>query len=479
MDLISSGNDDLDAVLGGGFTPGSLVVVAGSPGTGKTILAQQLVFANATEDRPGLYYTTLSEPHSKLVKHLESFDFFRREALGSAVHFLHITEMLQGVGTGERGVEALLDEVVGQAFERTPSFVVIDSSKALHHFADQDRLRETIFSLAATVSHTGAVLVLVGEYTADELDTSPEFAVADGIIHLGVDKRGPSEQRWLRVVKLRGRNYLSGQHTYRIGTGGYDLFPRLETVAPSRPAHQEGRHRFGIDMVDAMTDGGLPVGQGTMLMGPSGCGKTLLALEFTSAGVKSGERCLYVSLEENRDELLQKSRSFGFELDEAVDRGDLEMLFVPPMELEIDQLGGELERCIRELQPDRIVLDGLAEVNVAARRFERFPSYLWALMSTLRAEGASVVFTYEVAAIGGVTQLDSMSYLFHNVVVLRYMERGSELGRVLNVLKMRSSGHAKGLLQFEIGDSGIMPVGQPGDVSATLGWTVIGTPTGE
>ncbi len=84
MERLATGIEELDLVLDGGLSPGSLVVLAGAPGTGKTILAQQICFASATPDRKAIYYTTLSEPHSKLVKHLEPFSFFDAERAGRA-----------------------------------------------------------------------------------------------------------------------------------------------------------------------------------------------------------------------------------------------------------------------------------------------------------------------------------------------------------------------------------------------------------
>ena len=79
---LATGVPGLDVVLGGGLEPGSVTVLAGAPGTGKTILAQQICFANATREHRAIYYTTLSEPHSKLVRHLEQFDFFDRRGVG-------------------------------------------------------------------------------------------------------------------------------------------------------------------------------------------------------------------------------------------------------------------------------------------------------------------------------------------------------------------------------------------------------------
>ncbi|MGH3026857.1 MAG: RAD55 family ATPase, partial [Gaiellaceae bacterium] len=63
----TTGIPNLDLVLDGGLPGGSLVVLAGGPGTGKTILSQQICFANATPEHPAIFYTTFAEPHAKLI----------------------------------------------------------------------------------------------------------------------------------------------------------------------------------------------------------------------------------------------------------------------------------------------------------------------------------------------------------------------------------------------------------------------------
>src|SRR3954452_17440230 len=99
----TSGDRGLDLVAGGGFPAGALVILAGPPGSGKTILAQQMCFANATSERPALYYTTWSEPHDKLVRHLTPFTFFDGDALGDRLEFVHLADLVSDDAHGLTG----------------------------------------------------------------------------------------------------------------------------------------------------------------------------------------------------------------------------------------------------------------------------------------------------------------------------------------------------------------------------------------
>jgi len=335
MNRLPTGAAGLDDVLDGGLPAGSLVIVAGPPGSGKTILAQQICFANATSERRALYYTTWSEPHDKLIRHLEPFSFFDADALGDRVEFLHLAELMASDGAG---LDAVAEEILRHSFATRPAVIVIDSSKALHDLVDPGLLRRAIYDLASRVAHSDAVLIFVGEYSPGDTRTQPEFAVADGILQLENEANGPVDRRWLRVLKLRGGQTSSGQHSVHLTHNGFEVFPRLESAVPRQVVTPTGRAGFGDPHLDAAIGGGIPCGDATLIAGPSGVGKTLLALAFIAEGVARGERCLHISFQETETQVREKAQAAGWDWSTVPDE-QLVTKQIAPVELDLDEVG--------------------------------------------------------------------------------------------------------------------------------------------
>jgi len=468
METLTTGDTGLDLVVGGGLPIGALIIIAGPPGSGKTILAQQICFANATDSRKAVYYTTWSEPHEKMVRHLEPFEFFDVDALGERVEFLHLADFVGADGSD--GLSAAGDEILRQSFETNPTIIVIDSSKALHDVVEPGQFRRAIYELASKVAHTNAVLILVGEYDAADTRSEPEFAVADGILQLENEAHGPIDRRWLRVSKMRGAEVAAGQHSFAIGSGGLEVFPRLETALPRPVRTPTGRASFGLEKLDDAIGGGIPRGDPTLLIGPSGVGKTLLALRFLAAGLELDERCLHISFQETEDQVKEKAASAGWDWS-AEDR--LIVRHIPPVEVDLDEVGALIRTELAGGDVRRVVVDSLAELAFAARETERLPAYVWALGGFVRAAGGTSIFTNELAALGRGADLGGLSFLFNNVFFLRYVEIQSELRRGLNVLKMRQSDHEKGLLAFEIGSNGLTFGERIEGLTGMLGWSAL------
>src|SRR5713101_8350024 len=170
---LTTGNRELDDILEGGIPENSLNIIMGEPGSGKTTLAEEFIFANAADERrPILYLTTLSEPLDKVIKYLQQFRFF-------------------------------------------------DLAKSTHE------MRLMLHEVAGLLAAYNTTVLLVGEYRHEDIATSPEFAVADGIIELARNALGTRDERYLRVFKLRGSSYRQGFHAFDITAAGVEVYPRL------------------------------------------------------------------------------------------------------------------------------------------------------------------------------------------------------------------------------------------------------------
>lgn len=462
----------LDLVLNGGLEPGSVMVVAGAPGTGKTILAQQICFATATAEHRCVYYTTVSEPHTKLVRHLEPFSFFDQAALGARVEHIHLGDFLRPVR--QDGLQPLVAEVVRKTLAEEPAVVVIDSAKMLRDFVDERDLRGALYDLIARLSHTRTVLLLLGEYTPEELRSDVEFSLADSIIQLEYQPREPVDRRWLRVIKMRGGSPRPGKHTFRIDTGGIEVFPRIETLIPAGATPTTGRVRSGIPGLDELMTGGTKTGDATLLMGPSGVGKTIFGLRWIAQELEQGEHCLYVTFQDTADQLTGMAGAFGWDLGSARASGQLLISHVPMGDLDLDVLANAVREDLAAHPVVRVVIDSLAELVFAARETERFPAYMRSLVGLVRAAGSSSLVTSETTAHEMNAQsLDGLMFLFDNVIEMRYIEEGSRIGRALNIIKMRNSPHEMTLNSFEITTDGLEIGGALEGVTGRLGWSAL------
>ena len=480
MTRISTGLPDLDLVLGGGLVPGSVIVVAGEPGTGKTILAQQICFLNATGDLKSIYYTTISEPHAKLVEHLGQFAFFTRAALGTNVEYIHLGDLLRTDDPSQTGLGRLVSEIARKAQEDRPGFVVLDSIRMLRDLFTANEIRAALYDLGSRVAQSGAVLFLIGEDAAHEMQSGPEFALADGILQLVYEPREPLDRRWLRVIKMRGVSHREGKHTFHITADGLKLFPRIETLLPTDMPVFSGRIDSGIPGLDELMGSGIPAGDATLVMGPSGAGKTIFSLRYVGEGLVQDERCLYITFQDTADQLVGMAAGFGWDFQEARAGGHLTIEHVPMGTLDLDVLVSVIRHHLGHGQIQRVVIDSLAEMVFAAREGDRFPAYLRSLNGLIRSFGASLLVTSETTTLGPTEEpLSGLMFLFHNVIQIRYVEQHAAVGRVINILKMRNSPHSNGIYLYTITPRGLAIGERLEGVSGVLGWSVLSQPTGQ
>src|SRR5262249_30361550 len=237
---IKTGCEGLDQVLHGGFPANSLNVVMGAPGSGKTIMVQQIAFTNATTERPALYLTTLSEPLEKFFANSQMNGYFDPSKVGDSVFYEDLGQVVR-----EQGYRTLPD-VIGELLGRyRPRVLVIDSFKSLTELAhDIQEHRTVLFDCASLLANFDCTTFLVGEWSLDMMTELPAFAIADSILWLERRTLTSGQQRFLRVEKFRGSASIPGIHAFSISQNGLDVFPRLLTpaVSPAYPVNIQRLH---------------------------------------------------------------------------------------------------------------------------------------------------------------------------------------------------------------------------------------------
>jgi circadian clock protein KaiC len=448
---IETGNRQADQILGGGFPANSINVVMGQPGTGKTIFAEQLLYHNAGSERPVIYVTTLSESMSKVVSYVQRFDFFDDRLLGSSIQYDDISRLLT-----TNGPAALVPWLADVIKTRLPRIIIIDSFRAIHDLATSpSEMRRLIAELGGLLGAFEVTTFLLGEYTSGDIDRFPEFALADGIIELARQPLTKRDERLFRVLKLRGSAYKEGQHAFRITASGIELYPRLVTPrVPEGYSPRLERIKTGVPGLDDMLDGGLWLGSATLLVGPTGSGKTTLGLQFALEGIREAQASLYVNFQENPAQLGRSINGLGMTPQEARSRG-LHLMYVSPVELQIDSIIGEVFELVRSGAIQRVVIDAVGDLAAAAYDPQRLHDYIYSFVQHLAVNGITSVLTFESGdAYTGTAQHEArFSYMSDNVIVIG-LGGEHKIKRTIRVVKTRNSAHDHRVRTLEIGEKG-------------------------
>jgi circadian clock protein KaiC len=427
---LTTGNPRLDDVLGGGLVRNAITLVVGAPGSGKTILAEQCLFANATLERPALYLATVSEPLDKLLRYGQSMRFFDAKQVGRSVFYDDLGSALH-----DEGLAGTLERIDALVKEHHPGLVIIDSFKALKAFAaDEADFRRFLQDLSGPFTALAISSLWVGEYSTDDAVQSPEFAVADAVIGLATKHTAERSSRYLTVVKLRGSPFASGDHSYRLSSDGLTVFPRLADIRDETP-YDIGYERVstGIPALDQALGDGFWPGSATLVAGPSGAGKTLMGLHFLYAGAERGEPGILLTLQESRTQLSWIVDGFGWSLD----HDQISVMDRSPVDLHIDELVYELLELIETTGARRVVLDSLGDLMLAAPDDLRFREFVHSLIRRCARAGISLLLTLESPELFRISRLSElgMSHLSDNVVLLQHVRDRSTMKRALTVLK--------------------------------------------
>jgi circadian clock protein KaiC len=466
---LSTGINELDQILGGGFPRRRLFLIEGAPGTGKTTLALQFLIAGAKDGEAGLYVTFS-----------ESDDEVRSVARSHHWDLTGITlQELSALGDRQRSQEPYTvfqpadvelsettQRVIDQVKSLNPKRVVVDSLSEIRLVArDPLRYRRQILALKEILTSCDCTVLFLEDHTLNDPDLLLQ-SVAHGVVLL---EKTQSEyggvRRKLQVTKMRGGPTFEGLHDFVIRPGGLQVFQRL--VAGEAPSlttvpKESPVLRTGNDELDSLVGGGVHWGTGLVLVGPAGTGKSTVGIQIINAAAAEGHKVSAFLFDEARLTYTQRAKNVSLDLTPHLTSGLLQIHQIDPNEMSPGEFAYRVRKQVEDQGVRVVVIDSL-NGYLTAMTSERFLlAQLHELLAYLQTHNVLTVMT--TAQHGMLNTADTTSfeltYLADLVIYLRYFEAGGQVLKAISVIKNRLSAHETSIREFRITNDGIS-IGAP------------------
>lgn len=450
---IETGVRNLDELFHGGLPKGSVIVVGGPPGSGKTILTQQICFHTASAKQRVLYFSTLSEPTAKTLRYLSQLSFFDARKLDAGgIQFIDL-----GVILRTQGLEEASKLIMEHVKKVKPAIVIIDSFKVFDDLAkSKEELRKFGYELAVSLMAWEATTLLLGEYGPNDINTNPLFSIIDGLLLVTQREQSGEQQRFIQIMKLRGTAHSRDEHSFVITSNGVEVFAPRVTIQREDRGPGAARCKTGVSKLDDLLGDGIPRGSSLLIAGVAGTGKTVLLLEFLYRGAKAGEKGIIFSFEETTERLLAAARGLGWDLDQEIDRGMVEIVFIPQPDILVEGHLLMMRDRVEAMKAQRVAIDSVSVFLHKVKDPQIDREKVFQLASVIQNAQAVGFFATDIPY--GANQLSRFGVeetVVDGIILLTSTEEGLERQRYIEVYKLRNTAHLKGRHNMVIGAGGI------------------------
>jgi len=453
----------LDQILEGGLPEGRITAVVGGPGSGKTLIGLEFAYRSALAGEPCLL-VSFEERASELRRNALAigWDLKPLEDAGK----LFLIDSRPGpdvVRTGNYNLSGLLAILNGKAEAVGARRLVIDSMDViLRIFEDSTLQQDQLYQLTDWLNKKAISAILTARMISDTNKFSShrflEFA-ADCLIKMESRVEGQITTRRLRVVKYRGSSYGSNQYPCIISQGGLFLLP-ISTMGLNQSALREPISS-GRPEIDQVLGGGYRRASSILVTGGAGTGKTTLLSTFVEAACRGGEKVLFINFEESAEAMMSAMLSINIDLGPFFRDGTLQMITAMPESMGAEEHFFRAFKAIEQFSPDHIVVDAISATLRIGKPQAAF-EYVMRLISTCKERGiTSLMSNQGTSRAINMEQISNMgiSSLVDTVLLLRYVDKYTEIGRLLLVVKSRGMAHSNQYNEFRITDHGISLLG--------------------
>ncbi|WP_324736376.1 ATPase domain-containing protein [Thermococcus sp. SY098] len=440
-----------ETIIREGFPEGSLIIVAGEPGTGKTIFTSTIIHNGLEKFGEKGMYISLSETKEDFYDEMKrlGMDFEKYEKSG-LFRFMDLVTVTPDVI--EKEIELIMKEIL--SFR--PKRIVIDSITALTQLLGTEKTRIFLHTtLGRFIKSFGAVAFLIAEKPLgkETIGHGVEEFVVDGVIVLKYISLGEVRRRVMEIPKMRKRSIEKSQYEYVITDRGIEFLAIPDLIRGEEDASEE-KVSTGIKELDAILDGGVYRGSITLIVGMTGTGKTTFGLHFAIANALQGRKAIYISFEESVGQLKRAARRYGMPVDEVLDKTLKMFSWVPEAKTPVHTFL-KIREIIDEHMPEVLVIDSLTSLREHMNEIE-LEKMLRYLSLIIKQHKVATYITLNAETDFETVPFTKASTLSDNIIGLKYVIKNELIERRLAVIKARGSNHSRKIHKYDITDKGVM-----------------------
>jgi circadian clock protein KaiC len=460
-----TGVPGLDDITHGGLPLGRPTLVAGGPGSGKTLLGVSFLVNGAQKfDEPGVLLT-FEEHADDLANDVRSLGYDLDKLVEQKkllVDYVHV-DRSEIEETGEYDLEGLFVRLEHAIRQIGAKRVMLDTIETLFGgLQDTGILRAELRRLFRWLRDHKITAIVTAE-RGEQMFTRQglEEYISDAVISLDHRVHEQISTRRIRVVKYRGSTHGTNEYPFLIDRDGITVLPvtslLLEHEAPSE------RVSSGLPALDEMLGGkGFYRASTVLLSGTAGTGKTTLCAHFVNAACARGERCLYFLFEESPQQMIRNMRSAGVDVQRWVDQGLLQFHADRPNRFGLETHLLQMHQAVESFHPDVVVMDPITNLMAVGTNND-VRAMLTRVIDFLKTRGITAMFTSLTSTTQLLEHTESMiSSLMDTWILVAVAEREWHRGRLLYVLKSRGMPHSDEVRSFRFTDRGIelLPAGK-------------------
>ncbi len=216
--------------------------------------------------------------------------------------------------------------------------------------------------------------------------------------------------------------------------------------------------KTGVPGLDNLIEGGFEKKSSNVIVGGSGSGKTIFAIQFLIEGMKKGEKCLYVTFEEKKDQFYRHIKEFGWDLEKYEKEGLFTFLEYTPIKVKtmLDEGGGAIESTILREKISRIAIDSITSfILLFDKELERREAALMLFGMISDWDCTSLLTLEEDPLKSSVFTSKAVEFESDSIILMYYIQHKGERTRYLEILKMRGADHSRKIHEFKVDKNGL------------------------